>query len=711
MDKKAKKILKYTIFLIISIILIIFIFRLYLYLRFLVGYNILIKIEAPDNLGYIPNGDTISLNFTTSITANPFCEVSCVFNLEDVSNDRYISVDTFIGRPKTFNFNYNVTVPEYGSGIVLYRYNVECKSKQTFLCQAEGNNSRKALVPIRHKLTEYQEQIRNVARIRLNDALFKIDMIQQIENNTNINLNSNGLKQNLSKYLEYWQNSMYEKSALVNKTDIDNAFVIARDHYEKIRFNTTVENALIEEINRLYIELQYIIKFDEIITRHININQITLNENTLINTTEDNNLDINNNSNNHFDNSTNYNLTNINNSQEINQSSELNLSNGLNISKYNYSSFIHNMINRFNYIIEDKEDLIEISTEIINMSNEIKDLFNKLNYYIINKSIDCNECDICLINALNNSLDEECYSDNISKPNFNKIILASIDIDRNVSLDNNSDRCCIRNECMDCLEDPKMNYPVIFLHGHAFNERTSAEVSLDGFSIIQRKLEQESNIIDGGAFTLYTRNPIGIQEIPARFSFKVSYYYDALYQPDDIILIQTKSENLDTYTIRLHEIIQNIKQVTGKNKVSIVAHSMGGLIVRRYMQLFGEDDIDSVVFIAVPNRGVKGTIATLCRFKGSNKECNDMQSNSVFINKIERYNHKVTIHNIIATGCVMEERIGDGIVFRENQYLENANNIYISGNCDGINFLHNRILDVRRYPEVLNIIIESITNK
>ncbi len=50
--------------------------------------------------------------------------------------------------------------------------------------------------------------------------------------------------------------------------------------------------------------------------------------------------------------------------------------------------------------------------------------------------------------------------------------------------------------------------------------------------------------------------------------------------------------------------IQDIKAQTGASKVDIVAHSMGGLIVRYYIESeLYQDDIDQLIFIATPQRG------------------------------------------------------------------------------------------------------------
>lgn len=50
--------------------------------------------------------------------------------------------------------------------------------------------------------------------------------------------------------------------------------------------------------------------------------------------------------------------------------------------------------------------------------------------------------------------------------------------------------------------------------------------------------------------------------------------------------------------------IDRVKSLTGANKVDIVAHSMGGLVARDYIESdLYQDDIDQLIFIATPQRG------------------------------------------------------------------------------------------------------------
>jgi hypothetical protein len=56
-------------------------------------------------------------------------------------------------------------------------------------------------------------------------------------------------------------------------------------------------------------------------------------------------------------------------------------------------------------------------------------------------------------------------------------------------------------------------------------------------------------------------------------------------------------------TTTLKCLIDEVKQKTNSNKVDIVAHSMGGLVVKDYVAKFGQDSVDKFIAIATPHLG------------------------------------------------------------------------------------------------------------
>lgn len=280
------------------------------------------------------------------------------------------------------------------------------------------------------------------------------------------------------------------------------------------------------------------------------------------------------------------------------------------------------------------------------------------------------------------------------------------------SLSDNPPICCIFNDCKPCCrndscrDDPK-TFPVILLHGHSLAEGNSPEFSLDSFNSLQARL-QDDGYLNAGIVSLYSKNEQlqnGVWGLSGKpVTVKVSYYYDAFRKDDKYIIVPTKSENIDTYALRLKDLIEIVKQRTNKPKVDIIAHSMGGLVARRYIQIFGGDDIDKLIMISTPNKGISGSASSYCGIIGENKECTDMKENSIFLSKLNdpsSQQTKVKQYIMIGQGCDTDGKDGDGVVAVENVRIDNSNLFYINGSCKGFfgKVLHTEILNVDEYTE------------
>ncbi len=65
-----------------------------------------------------------------------------------------------------------------------------------------------------------------------------------------------------------------------------------------------------------------------------------------------------------------------------------------------------------------------------------------------------------------------------------------------------------------------------------------------------------------------------------------------------------RESNADTAFSYLKEKIDEVKVLTGKDKIDIVSHSMGGLIARSYIQSNSfENDVEKIVLLGTPNHG------------------------------------------------------------------------------------------------------------
>ena len=279
--------------------------------------------------------------------------------------------------------------------------------------------------------------------------------------------------------------------------------------------------------------------------------------------------------------------------------------------------------------------------------------------------------------------------------------------------------CCVFGECKRCCtqEECKSDaslYPVLILHGHSFNKDNSPEFSLDAFNKILSGLQLDGYISAGTITPVsdYSEIKKGEWGLPSKpIIAKGSYYLVSYYNIGGYSIATQKSESIETYAIRLKEIIDLLKFRTGKDKVNIIAHSMGSLVARSYMQIFGDDSVDKLIIIASPNKGISEKVSNYCPVLGEKKECNDMSTESIFIKRLNdpsKIPKNVKIYNIIGEGCDMGGNNGDGVVTKQNAEIGYAENFYINGTCSGAGLLHTQILDIDRYPEAYNIIKSAL---
>lgn len=317
-------------------------------------------------------------------------------------------------------------------------------------------------------------------------------------------------------------------------------------------------------------------------------------------------------------------------------------------------------------------------------------------------------------NNLGNKAMNELYSFDFRQVEANQSYSIKSGID--TSLSDNPPVCCVFNECNpccadeSCISDPK-TYPVILLHGHSVLKDSSVQYSLDAYNKIQHKL-QEDGYINAGILSLYNaenefrKGEWGLSGRPV--TVKVSYYFDAFKKGEEYIVVPTKSETIDTYAVRLKDLVESVRQRTGKPKVNIIANSMGGLVARRYMQIFGAGNVYKLIMTGTPNKGVVGQVKDFCPLLGEGLECRDMQENSLFLNVLNdparQQPSGVRMYIIAGSGCDTNGKDGDGIVQLDNALISNARPFIIKGKCEFGTYLHTEMLNVDKYPEVYDAI-------
>lgn len=654
-EKKEKINQERIIFLISAIIIVLLIIlfgaKIYLYARALVGNDLIIKIEADKENLFLAHEGSDTIKITSHALTNLFCNTYCSSRFIDLSDGRIIEEDNFnLKLPKTKEFLLNAD--ELGKGQKLYRFDLECNSQKTLLCETNGDTKKRSLLlTLNYKPTEKEISLKSDLENNLKLNLGKLNYYKSYLNEFN------NLTQELNKTLEI--NSIQDK---INSTE---SFILI--------LNKSSEGLLILWDNEDYNNLQ---------DRFILFNESFVNAE--------------------------------------NEFYELNYSIYSNITVYN--SIIDNLTNtriklealqQLNLTASD--ELIELIKEYNNITKALqeKDTLSNKESLIFNLSIK--------IQSFSPMLSEKAISLNqtINQINITKLTFSIINFSL-FNLEEPLEKCCFYGKCEECCNDKCFDnpekYPIILIHGHSFNEQVSADLSLDSFEKIQKALENYGYLNAGSlllsSFNEEEKGALGKINFP--ITIKASYYFDILANGGKDIVIQTKTDNLDTYTLRLRDIINGVKYKTNRNKVIIIAHSMGGLIARRYLKVFGEEDIGKLILISTPNHGISGSTLNLCPIFGTELECKDMNKDSLFMSKLNTSPiPQIPVYNIIGIGCETNGEKSDGVVTNSSQYLEYARNYYIKGSCKDSEFiyLHDDILNPEKYSETAGLIKSFLKNE
>lgn len=268
-------------------------------------------------------------------------------------------------------------------------------------------------------------------------------------------------------------------------------------------------------------------------------------------------------------------------------------------------------------------------------------------------------------------------------------------------------QCCALGRCVACGKEVRA--PILFVHGHSFAERTAPEYSLQAFSVMALALEEEGWLHAGAVFPREHVQQGMFAHSPGGVSFTTTYYYDGFAEEGEVRFVTRKTERIETYAIRLRESIQNVKTLTGQDEVIIVAHSMGGLVTRSYLEIFGEEDVAGVIMIGTPNSGIPRLIERICPIIGADFECEDMRTNSLYLRRLAQAPApSIPVLTIAGEGC---DGAFDGVVEVDSVALPYATNLVINGSCPTQdNLLHNRMLYPEEYPEVYMLIKQFLNN-
>jgi triacylglycerol lipase len=262
--------------------------------------------------------------------------------------------------------------------------------------------------------------------------------------------------------------------------------------------------------------------------------------------------------------------------------------------------------------------------------------------------------------------------------------------------------CCSLGNCSACVQH---RYPVIFVHGHSFADATQPEYSLLSFTPYALKLQDEGYLYAGHVFPdENVKIPTGVLGgMPTGVTFTTTYYYNSYPEEGQTSFIIQKSTGIENYALRLREAVRAAKQQTGSDKVVLVAHSMGGLVSRKYIQIFGEEDVAALIMIGTPNHGISGRTQDLCPVFGGEEECLDMEEGSLFLNKLNGgVQPTIPVYTIAGTGCDGDT---DGVVSVSSVTVPFGESIIVNGTCpSNYDLLHNTMIQPHIRPDVYSAV-------
>ncbi|MEK6937729.1 MAG: hypothetical protein AABX04_01665 [Nanoarchaeota archaeon] len=154
---------------ILFIILSLFGTKLWLWVNFMLGNDMIITLSADQENLQLVNGKEGKVSFTVKVQTNPFCQALCTSEFKDISYQRDLEDSVFTIRPGSpFNREYGVIPYGKGSGKELYSFSVTCQSKKTTWCHtSEENITRSLLITVSHELNPEEQQLKQLTKEKL----------------------------------------------------------------------------------------------------------------------------------------------------------------------------------------------------------------------------------------------------------------------------------------------------------------------------------------------------------------------------------------------------------------------------------------------------------------------------------------------------------------------------------------------------------------
>jgi len=296
--------------------------------------------------------------------------------------------------------------------------------------------------------------------------------------------------------------------------------------------------------------------------------------------------------------------------------------------------------------------------------------------------------------------------------------------------DNGENSLTCPNDCKEdykeVLTDPNKDYSIIFVHGHNPKEvKGYNPTELEEFqkSLVKEGYENKGYILPRDYPPTSTKGIWSGKRVAVIMTYYANKYdnWGGVVGPDD-------NQHISVYAQRLRDVIELVKHNTGKNKVIIIAHSMGGLVSRAYIKYYGGIySVDKLIMIGTPNHGTEGLIVKdLCGTIHPGPECEEMKKGSQFLGELNSgdetpgsIKYLTIIGRNIKKDFCLDEGYWDNVVCASSVYLEGAENYYYNDFSEGYytynplknptsNSLHTAMVKPPKAPEVYNKIINFI---
>ena len=282
--------------------------------------------------------------------------------------------------------------------------------------------------------------------------------------------------------------------------------------------------------------------------------------------------------------------------------------------------------------------------------------------------------------------------------------------------------------------DVNLNYPVLFIHGHSTFDLPSnpSYIGKEDFKeMINYLIDENEKFYHAGHLIgekVYRNNNL-INNFPSdKTGLFTTTYYD----------FGRNNQGISYYSQRLDFKVRKILELTGKDKILLVGHSMGGLVIRKYLDNYGKDKIYKYISIGTPHKGISNLAYSICKEskrKDITIECDQMKMESSFLSNIDKMSYDeypdrtVTLGGTYSgtsldMGSIEIYNIGrsDGVVNLGHTNIDIISNNYIYYDegelsqevfediLNGGSSLHTDLLIPSKIEEISQIIYDTIIN-